>query len=209
MEKDYKSHVGPREDYYERGVKQLAKIFDSGLKPHHRLADIGCGSLRLGRTLIPFLDEGKYFGLEPQFDVVEEGLEWELSERMVKCKKPQFSDSKDFDFGGRTFDYAVASQVFIHCGVDQFKQCLKNLKTKFLYVNIRIGAKTLEEMNPKGRKKYTYSSHQCVEYSESVFLDTISEFGYKIEIRWKGRPQEFDDWAIKLPPSPSGFLLKK
>jgi SAM-dependent methyltransferase len=201
MEKDYKSHVGPREDYYRRGVEQLAKIFNSGLKPHHRVADIGCGSLRLGRTLIPFLDEGKYFGLEPQIDIVEEGLAWELSERMVRWKKPQFSDSKDFDFGGKTFDYSIATQVFIHCGVDQFKQCLKNLKTEFLYINVRIGAKTVEEMSQGGDKQYVYSSHQCVKYSEDIFLDTISKFGYEIERRWKINK--------KLPLSPSTFLLRK
>ena len=112
MKKDYKSHVGPREDYYKRGAEQLEKIFNSGLKPHHRVVDIGCGSLRLGRTLIPFLNKGKYFGLEPQIDMVEEALAWELSERMVRWKKPQFSDSKDFDFEGKTFGLCDSNTSF-------------------------------------------------------------------------------------------------
>jgi SAM-dependent methyltransferase len=50
--------------------KQL--LIQAGLRPDHTIVDIGCGSGRLARALVPYLTRGKYFGT----DVVMELLQY-------------------------------------------------------------------------------------------------------------------------------------
>ncbi len=46
------------------GREEFAALVRAGLKPVHRTVDFGCGSLRVGRHLIEYLDPGHYWGLD-------------------------------------------------------------------------------------------------------------------------------------------------
>ena len=46
------------------GPLQLEVLRAHGLRPEHRLLDIGCGSLRGGRHLMRYLEPGNYWGLD-------------------------------------------------------------------------------------------------------------------------------------------------
>jgi len=76
--------------------------------------DVGCGSLRAGRLLIPYLNPGRYFGVEPNRWLVEEGIERELGSDLVAMKRPTFRFVDDFSLGafGVEFDFAMAHSVF-------------------------------------------------------------------------------------------------
>jgi hypothetical protein len=65
-----------------------------GLRQHHSLLDVGCGSLRIGRLLIPYLNQGKYFGVEPNEWLVKEGIKRELGEALLQIKRPTFFFSR-------------------------------------------------------------------------------------------------------------------
>jgi len=54
------------------------------LRQHHKLLDIGCGSLRNARVLIPYLNIGNYYGIEPNYGLVNEGIANELGQDLVK-----------------------------------------------------------------------------------------------------------------------------
>ena len=54
---NYKTFVGNPDHYDLIGVTQFALLAYYGLKTTDKVLDIGCGSLRLGRYLIPFLKE--------------------------------------------------------------------------------------------------------------------------------------------------------
>jgi len=45
-------------------LEDLNALISMGLQRFHRVVDFGCGSLRLGRHLISFLDQGYYWGLD-------------------------------------------------------------------------------------------------------------------------------------------------
>ena len=51
----YAAYVGPPEQYDFMGATQFRLLTTLGLREHHSVLDFGCGSLRAGRLLIPYL----------------------------------------------------------------------------------------------------------------------------------------------------------
>ena len=50
--------------FRRNGLHTFGALVDYGLEPQHTCVDYGCGMLRVGRHLIPFLDRGNYWGLD-------------------------------------------------------------------------------------------------------------------------------------------------
>src|SRR5689334_7701637 len=84
----YRAYVGPPSDYDLIGGLQFTLLFQAGLREHHRLLDIGCGSLRGGRLFIPYLLPGRYTGVEPNEWLVRDGIASELGEAILEIKRP-------------------------------------------------------------------------------------------------------------------------
>jgi SAM-dependent methyltransferase len=116
-EGDYRSYVGPADQYDLIGAAQFALLYALGLREHHRLLDIGCGSLRAGRMLIPYLGPGLYTGVEPNGWLIDAAVERELGEDILRVKRPRFDSSADFSLGhlGR-FDFVLAQGVATNTG---------------------------------------------------------------------------------------------
>jgi hypothetical protein len=118
---DYKRAVGPPEHYDINAAQQFCVMSKLGLRAHHKLLDIGCGSLRGGRLFIPYLDPGNYHGLEPNIDLIRLGIENELGTSILALKMPQFWYFDDFGLEkiteiGRGFDYVLAQSILSHTG---------------------------------------------------------------------------------------------
>src|SRR5438309_10445538 len=86
----YRAYVGPPEDYDLIAAIAFNLLTTQGLRQHHTLLDVGCGSLRIGRWLIPYLNRGKYLGFEPNEWLVEQGIKRELGEALLEIKRPTF-----------------------------------------------------------------------------------------------------------------------
>src|SRR5919201_4626085 len=117
----YLAYVGPPEDYDLIAAMTFNLLTTLGLRQHHSLLDVGCGSLRIGRLLIPYLNRGKYFGVEPAEWLVTEGIKQELGETVVQTKRPTFffTDSPETVVRAKvSFDFALAQSIFSHCGLD-------------------------------------------------------------------------------------------
>src|SRR5690242_4385517 len=120
----YRAYVGPPEDYDLIAAMTFNLLTTLGLRQHHSLLDVGCGSLRIGRLLIPYLNRGKYFGIEPAEWLVTEGIKQELGEAVVQTKRPTFffSDSPERIAQAKvSFNFALAQSIFSHCGLDLVK----------------------------------------------------------------------------------------
>ncbi len=89
------------------------------------MLDIGCGSLRAGRLFIPYLRESRYFGIEPNRWLVEEGIKENVGDDLVALKRPSFSFRDDFSAAefDVQFDYVIAQSIFSHCGPDMISKC--------------------------------------------------------------------------------------
>src|SRR5436190_1282619 len=123
----YRAYVGPPEDYDLIAAMTFNLLTTLGLRQHHSLLDIGCGSLRIGRLLIPYLNRGKYFGMEPNEWLVEEGINHEIGKSLVEIKHPTFffSDSPGIITQANVaFDFALAQSIFSHCELNLIKNWL-------------------------------------------------------------------------------------
>lgn len=126
----YRAYVGRPDQYDLRGAAQFALLIAMGLRGHHRLLDFGCGSLRLGRLAIPYLDPGGYTGLEPNQWLVEDAIERQLGRAILAIKRPVFHAFDDFraDRCGEGFDYIVAQSIFSHAGPDVVQTALAGFR---------------------------------------------------------------------------------
>lgn len=116
----YTAYVGPPEQFDFMGATQFRLLCSLGLRERHRLLDLGCGSLRAGRLLIPYLARGHYHGLEPNRWLVEDAIEREIGQDLVRLKQPKFLHHESFgcrEFGTR-FDFVLAQSILSHCGRD-------------------------------------------------------------------------------------------
>src|SRR5690242_5496000 len=74
----YTAYVGPPRDYDFMGATQFRLLTTLGLREHHSVLDFGCGSLRAGRLLIPYLLPGRYYGLDPNRWLIEDAVAREI-----------------------------------------------------------------------------------------------------------------------------------
>jgi SAM-dependent methyltransferase len=101
-----------------------------GLREHHTLLDIGCGSLCGGRLFIPYLLPDRYYGIEPQTWLVEDGIRFEVSKELELLKRPTFRYADDFSLTGfnTLFDFMLAQSVLTHVPQWQLDRCLSEAK---------------------------------------------------------------------------------
>ena len=122
----YRAYVGPPADYDLIAAMSFNLLTTLGLRQHHSVLDIGCGSLRIGRLLIPYLNSGNYTGIEPSSWLIDEGIRRETGEDQIRLKRPRFciDDSARSLSPDVLFDFAVAQSIFSHCGLDLVERWL-------------------------------------------------------------------------------------
>jgi SAM-dependent methyltransferase len=94
-------------------------VNQTNLKPHHRVLDVGCGSLRVGIHFISYLEAGHYACIEADALSLAAGLLYEVPVHGLLQKRPQAIHSKTFDTSSlspreRSYDLIYASAVLIH-----------------------------------------------------------------------------------------------
>jgi len=108
------------------GGLQRDFLVAQGLKPDHRLLDVGCGALRAGIHFVQYLEPGHYYGIDINETVLDAGYERELPARL-RNRLPRdhlrATDRFACDFGV-TFDYAIAQSVFTHVSLNYVRLCL-------------------------------------------------------------------------------------
>lgn len=125
----HREFVGGR--WEELGRLQRDFLVAQGLRPRHRLIDVGCGCLRAGVWLVEYLEEKNYFGIDCNASLVQAGIEKELPRTGMAWKLPQENLLVDQEFEcahwGVAFDYAIAQSLFTHLPLNYIRLCLARL----------------------------------------------------------------------------------
>lgn len=154
--------VGPQNCWDQLVEYQFNILTRLGLKPHHSLLDIGCGPLTAGLKIIPYLERGKYVGIDVRRDPLSAayGL---LTKHGLAHYNPVLINSETFgrdELHHDQFDYIWMSQLSYHLSDEQmealFEQARARMKPESLFVfDIIEPARTL----PPGSQWSGFSFH--------------------------------------------------
>ena len=172
----YKAFVGPPETYDLISAMQFNLLTLLGLREHHYLLDIGCGSLRAGRLFIPYLLPGHYFGIEPEQWLIEEGKKNELGRDIIALKNPVFSDDDNFTLTtfGRDFDFLLAQSIFSHTSQTQIERCFSQAKKCMKSTSVFVATFVKGEKNYTGNK-WVYPG--CATYTLEHMTGLAEKYG--------------------------------
>jgi cyclopropane fatty-acyl-phospholipid synthase-like methyltransferase len=194
----YRAYVGPPEDYDLIAAMSFNLLTTLGLRQHHSLLDIGCGSLRIGRLLIPYLNRGRYFGIEPNEWLVHEGIRRELGETLVQIKQPRFffSDSPEAMAQAKIkFDFALAQSIFSHSGLDLIKGWLSAISRTLARDGALVATFLIGEQD-SAQTGWIYPD--CVNYRPATVERAAADANFRFEILdWKHPRQT---WALFATP---------
>ena len=196
--RDYRAFVGPSRGYDLVGAMQFNLLTFLGLREHHLLLDIGCGSLRAGKLFIPYLRPGRYYGIEPEQWLVEEGIRNELGGDIIRTKQPVFSDDSDFKLSvfGREFDFILAHSIFSHTSEQQIKRCLSEAAKVMMPACLFAATFMAGESNYAGAE-WVYPG--CVTYSLEYLTGLVQECGLICRaIDWPHPNQQ--QWIVVVRP---------
>ena len=131
----HRAYVGPKNRYGDMAASMFSLLYFSGLRETSKLLDVGCGSLRLGRIAIPFLQRGNYHCIEPSLVALRAGLQHELGTDLLRLKWPSFAINSAFEPPAnadavRSYDYLIAQSVLSHAAEDLLELALRQLHGK-------------------------------------------------------------------------------
>lgn len=197
----YRAYVGPPADYDLIAAMCFGLLTALGLRGRHRLLDVGCGSLRLGRLLIPYLNVGNYHGMEPNRWLVDKGLAQEIGMGIVSLKQPQFHITDSLQQIGLVgeFDYAIAQSIFSHCGANLLHQHLADIFSALTPNGVLLATYVHGEIDTDA-SGWIYPA--CVPYTEKRMTEEAKAHSYRfVPLDWSHPRQR---WALFAKP---GFDL--
>jgi SAM-dependent methyltransferase len=110
------------------GRMQFDYLVEHGLRPEHRMLEIGCGNLRAGRLFIDYLDTGNYYGLDISPDILLAAQRTVVQDEL-QGKLPHLAlvQNLQLDFlPDAAFDVLHAHSVFSHSPIEVIDECLAN-----------------------------------------------------------------------------------
>ena len=195
--KHYRAYVGPPEDYDIVAAMCFGLMTSLGLRGNSTLLDVGCGSCRLGRLFIPYLNCGNYYGLEPNKWLVDEGIANEIGNDLIKIKNPTFcySDKISHFEMNSFFDFAIAQSIFSHCGRDLLDQHLADI-SKSLKPSGALLATFLISETDTDQSGWIYPG--CVNYRLDSMETIAQSHGLKFYLLDWLHPRQ--SWALFAKP---------
>lgn len=122
--------VGGR--WEETGLVQMQLLLAAGLDPHHRLADIGAGSLRLGCRVVPYLLPDRYWATDLSGALMRRGYDEEIADK-TRLSPDHLIEDANFDLPGlpADIDFAMAFAVFTHLPLTFLQTALPKIRRAF------------------------------------------------------------------------------
>jgi SAM-dependent methyltransferase len=115
----------------ELGELQVNFLKDQGLRPEHRVLDVGCGCLRAGVKIIPYLEPNHYYGIDAEKQLLDVGYGKELakaglSDRLDRNNLYCSRLFKHQRLEAGSIDMGISVSVMTHLPLNYLKICLEN-----------------------------------------------------------------------------------
>jgi cyclopropane fatty-acyl-phospholipid synthase-like methyltransferase len=172
-----RSNKPPKESYLAQAEEHVAFLKSKGLEPHHDFLDYGCGILRLGRLVIPYLEANRYVGVEISAERLQRGESLMANEGDYggTYQTVLVANCELRELGDKTFDYVWAKSVLTHMPKADIKALLTALR---------------KHLKPDGRFYFTFAQSDRVDrrnikdfyYPESTIRKWATEAGYDLII---------------------------
>jgi len=165
-------YVGGAYDFDRIGEWQYNWLIKN-INQSDRFLDLGCGSMRLGKHLIPWLDTDKYVGIDFNQSIVDSGIEHEFSDSGILVKKrPQFIFNHDFDLSSieDKIDVVWVYAVFIHVSDTKIKLALKNCLNVLNDDGVIYCTFHKQKLGPEPDEDFVYSGA-----TQSTYFRTLDE----------------------------------
>lgn len=185
----HRSAVGPGELYELIGAHQFCVMVKFGLRDHHRLLDLGCGSLRGGKYLINYLQRGRYTGIEPNVDLIRAGIKEELTTEVFELKRPTIYYWDDFLWASKViqdYDYVLAQSILTHTGSDLLEQIAEEAYLSLAPDGVFVATffSSLSNSTAKG-----WLGNSAAGYTEEYMQRVMAGVGFNhVDIRNLGHP---------------------
>ena len=175
----HRKYIGKEWDLL--GAHQLSFLVQMGMREHHNLLDIGCGSFRGGRFLLMYLQPGHYFGVEPEKWLVDDGIKHEVSQGLVDLKQPciHFDGDADFSWFKAEFDYVLAHSILIHANLAWIEKCFKEVKKVLKPDGMFLANVRFRSIDDTGLE-WDYPTNR--RYRLETFKRIAEEAGLKMEV---------------------------
>ncbi|GAA3123669.1 class I SAM-dependent methyltransferase [Planomonospora alba] len=179
------------------GQMQFDYLVKHGLRPEHRMLEIGCGNLRAGRLFIDYLDTGGYYGIDISPDILV-AAQKTLVTYGLRDKLPHLTPVLDLRLEflpDAHFDVVHAHSVFSHSPLHVIEEC-------FAHVG-RV-------MRPGGWFDFTFDrtegrEHQVLRedfyYRTETLVDLAAKYGLTAKFMddWEELPHKQSKIRITLP----------
>lgn len=133
---NHRSAVGPEELYDVIGGQQFCVLLGLGMREYDNVVDLGCGSLRGSQYIILFLEKNRWTGIEPNKNLVDDGILYEIGKELWERKMCRISYRDDFmitETGDRYYNFVLAQSILTHCGQDLVRKILRQA-----YLSLRM-----------------------------------------------------------------------
>jgi len=125
----------------QMGQLQIEFLKSQGLQPEHKFLDVGCGSLRAGVKIIPYLEKNHYYGIDVEKQLLDKGYGTELRLAGIqdRLRRENLYCSRLFKhqrLEDGVIDFGICNSVMTHLPLNFLRICLENTSRYF-----RVGGK--------------------------------------------------------------------
>tara|TARA_R110000851_G_scaffold243859_2_gene396666 strand:- start:1911 stop:2642 length:732 start_codon:yes stop_codon:yes gene_type:complete len=184
-------------DFWEDTIPLIRSyLVSNGLKPEHKLLDLGAGGLRSALALVPYLNANNFYAIDINKFLLEDGYKYEIVHNKLDDKFPDCNIKITHDYDatdwGVLFDYVWSFSLWTHLDIGECEKCLSNVSKVLKPGGVYLTTCFIVTNSAYGKTNIVSSDVNIATYSDKDpfhhRLDSFIELGkkYNLEVEWMG-----------------------